>query len=191
MGLSLPVVSYIDHCMLSKSAFWQKNDIGTRSVKTMKCLRLEQGILKGKYHWTIDLLFDWFGTSCMTNDNFCFYLQNRQIQTSQTGGQRYSDISPLVFPGYRMSSQPNYLQKNLKKMTFDPSSFRTFGWNFLHLSYLRGTYLRNNISETPISQKHASQGLVHQTRVSDMHSSEPHQTRISIMHIKDTYLRDM
>jgi hypothetical protein len=35
----------------------------------------------------------------MTTDNFCFYLQNRLIQTSQTGGQRYSDAPPpLVFP---------------------------------------------------------------------------------------------
>jgi hypothetical protein len=33
----------------------------------------------------------------MTTDNFCFYLQNRQIQTSQTG-QWYSDTPPLVFP---------------------------------------------------------------------------------------------
>jgi hypothetical protein len=34
-------------------------------------------------------------TSCLTGlestDNFCFYLPNRLIQTSQTGGQRYSD----------------------------------------------------------------------------------------------------
>jgi hypothetical protein len=52
----------------------------------------------GKYHCTIDLLFDWFGISCMTTDNFCFYLQNRLIQTSQTRGQWYSDTSPLVFP---------------------------------------------------------------------------------------------
>ncbi len=35
----------------------------------------------------------------MTTDNFCFYLQDRLIQTSQTGGQCYSDTSPLVFPG--------------------------------------------------------------------------------------------
>ncbi len=35
----------------------------------------------------------------MTNDNFCFYLQNSLIQTSLTGGQWYSDTSPLVFPG--------------------------------------------------------------------------------------------
>jgi hypothetical protein len=32
----------------------------------------EQGILKGKYHCTVDLLFDWFGISCMTADNFCY-----------------------------------------------------------------------------------------------------------------------
>ncbi len=63
----------------------------------------ERGILNGeKYHSTIDLQFDWFGISCMTTDNFCFYLQNRLIQTSQTGGQRYSDTSPLVFPEKRV-----------------------------------------------------------------------------------------
>ncbi len=44
-----------------------------------------QRILRGKYHCTIDLLFDWFEINCMTTDNFCFYLQNRLIQTSQTG----------------------------------------------------------------------------------------------------------
>ncbi len=58
-----------------------------------------QGMLKrGEYHCTIDLLFDWFGISCMTTDNFCFYLQNRLIQTSQTGGQQYSDTSPFRIP---------------------------------------------------------------------------------------------
>jgi len=31
----------------------------------------------------------------MKIDNFCFYLQNRLIQTSQTGGQRYSDTAPF------------------------------------------------------------------------------------------------
>jgi hypothetical protein len=48
-----------------------------------------QGILKGD-------LYDWFGISCVTNDNFCFYLQDRLIQTSQTGGQWYS--SPFSIP---------------------------------------------------------------------------------------------
>jgi hypothetical protein len=31
----------------------------------------------------------------MTTDNFGFYLQKRLIQTSQTGGQQYSDTSPF------------------------------------------------------------------------------------------------
>jgi len=34
----------------------------------------------------------------MTTHNFCFYLQNRLIQTRQTGGQQYSDTSPFSFP---------------------------------------------------------------------------------------------
>ncbi len=34
----------------------------------------------------------------MTTDNFCFHLQNRLIQTSQTGGQQYSDTSPFSIP---------------------------------------------------------------------------------------------
>jgi hypothetical protein len=31
----------------------------------------------------------------MITDNFCFYLQNILIQTSQRGGQWYSDTSPF------------------------------------------------------------------------------------------------
>jgi hypothetical protein len=53
-----------------------------------------------KYHCTVDLPFDWFGISSMMTDNFCFYLQNRLIQTSQTGGQRYSDTSPFSIPWF-------------------------------------------------------------------------------------------
>jgi hypothetical protein len=58
-----------------------------------------QGILKGEYHCTVDLQFDGLGISCMATDNFCFCLQNRLIQTSQTGGQWYSDTSPFSIPG--------------------------------------------------------------------------------------------
>jgi hypothetical protein len=50
------------------------------------------------YHCTADLLFDWFGISCMTADNFCFHLQNRLIQTGQTGGQQYIDTSHFSIP---------------------------------------------------------------------------------------------
>ncbi len=41
----------------------------------------------------------------MTTDSFCFYLQNRPIQTSQTGGTRYSDTSPFSIPWFRYSLQ--------------------------------------------------------------------------------------
>jgi hypothetical protein len=34
----------------------------------------------------------------MATDNICFYLQNRLIQTSQTGGQQNSDTSPFSIP---------------------------------------------------------------------------------------------
>jgi hypothetical protein len=37
-------------------------------------------------------------SAVMTTDNFCFYLTNRLIQTSQTGGQWYCDTSPLSIP---------------------------------------------------------------------------------------------
>jgi hypothetical protein len=34
----------------------------------------------------------------MTTDNFSFYLKSRPSQTSQTGGQQYSDTSPFSIP---------------------------------------------------------------------------------------------
>jgi hypothetical protein len=48
----------------------------------------------------------------MTTDNFCFYLKNRLIQTSQTGGQRYSDSSPLVFPSPDVDKKKKYMNKS-------------------------------------------------------------------------------
>jgi hypothetical protein len=60
---------------------------------------LKQEILKGEVS-----LFDWFGISCMATDNFYFYLQNRLIQTSQTGGQMYSDTSPFSIPWLKSSN---------------------------------------------------------------------------------------
>ena len=62
---------------------------------------LSRKYLMGKYQCMVDLLFDWFVISCMTTDIFCFYLQNRLIQTSRTGGQQYSDTSPFSIPWYR------------------------------------------------------------------------------------------
>ncbi len=37
----------------------------------------------------------------MTTDNLCIYLHNTLIQTSQTGGQQYSDIYPFSIPWYK------------------------------------------------------------------------------------------
>ncbi len=43
----------------------------------------------------------------MTTDSFCFHLQNRLIQTSQTGVQWYSDTSPFSIPWYYTHSSAN------------------------------------------------------------------------------------
>jgi hypothetical protein len=37
-------------------------------------------------------------SAVLTTDNFCFYLQNKLIQTSQTGGQWYSDTALFCIP---------------------------------------------------------------------------------------------
>jgi hypothetical protein len=59
---------------------------------------LLQGILKGNYHCTIDLLFDWFGLICFANKNKSCQLSYSWFQTSLTGGQPYSDTSPFSIP---------------------------------------------------------------------------------------------
>ncbi len=51
------------------------------SGQMMKILS-EQGILKGKYKCTIDLMFDWFGISCMSTDNF--FLFAKQTNPNQS-----------------------------------------------------------------------------------------------------------
>jgi hypothetical protein len=49
-----------------------------------------QGILKcRKYHCTVDLLFDWFGISCMTTDNFLFLFAK---QTNPNQSNRRSTV---------------------------------------------------------------------------------------------------
>jgi len=46
-------------------------DHATNDVKDSK-----QGILKRKYHCTIDLLFDWFELVCLANKNKKFQFSN-------------------------------------------------------------------------------------------------------------------
>ncbi len=59
---------------------------------------VNQGILKGKHHCTVDLLFDWFGLVCFANKNKNCQLSYSWFQTSQTGDQWYSDTSPFSSP---------------------------------------------------------------------------------------------
>jgi hypothetical protein len=57
----------------------------------------------------------------MTTDNFCVYLQNRLIQTSQTGDQWYSGIFPLSIPCmYERSSLIALASSDEEKKVFIP-----------------------------------------------------------------------
>ncbi len=47
----------------------------------------------------------------MKTDNSCFYMPNRLIQTSQTGGQPYSDTSPFSIPWLRVDFVPVVINK--------------------------------------------------------------------------------
>ena len=58
----------------------------------------DQGYWRGKYHCTVDLLFDWFGLVCFANKNKNYLLSYSWSQTSQTGGLQYSDTSPFSIP---------------------------------------------------------------------------------------------
>jgi hypothetical protein len=50
----------------------------------------------------------------VTTDNFCFYLQNRVIQTSQTGGQQYSDTFPFSIPCQGFPAKSMYVGSSLE-----------------------------------------------------------------------------
>jgi hypothetical protein len=74
----------------------------------------------------------------MTTDNFCFYLQNRLIQTSQTGGQWYGDTSPFSIPWfYHSAVVANLLFLNLKSPSFNTTKllfFTSMNRVFYHLA---------------------------------------------------------
>ncbi len=64
----------------------------------------------------------------MTTDKFCFYLQNRLIQTSQTGGQWYSDASPLVFPA-------STLVRDMQSNASDRVPMGTYGYLWVPMGF--------------------------------------------------------
>jgi len=66
---------------------------------------------------TVDLLFDWFGITCLRTNNFGFYLPNRLIQTSQTGGEQYSDTSPFSVPWLSALSLSAWIPMSLETPT--------------------------------------------------------------------------
>ncbi len=76
---------------------------GTLRVRARIMLaRVQAGNAKGgKYHCTIDLLFDRFGLVCFANKNKNRQLSYSWFQTSQTGGQWYSDTSPFSITWFR------------------------------------------------------------------------------------------
>ncbi len=109
--------------------------LGWKSLPGTNTLARES--LRGKYHCTIDLLFYWFGISCMTTDSLCFYLQNRLIQTSQTGVQQYSDTSPFSIPCSSLSG-PFGSDEEKSGYDIDSRSLMTVG--MLLISSSRNTH---------------------------------------------------
>ncbi len=87
--------------------------------------------LRGKYPCTIDLLFDCFGNSCMTTVKFCFYLKNRLIQSSQTGGQQYSDTSPSIIPCSNLRVLMLLTHASFKSHCLSNSSFQKRSCKYL------------------------------------------------------------
>jgi hypothetical protein len=63
----------------------------------------------------------------MTTDNFCLYLQNRLIQTSQTGGQQYRDTFPFSIPWVECLSGKFLLDHNQEEHFMVPHSTGTIG----------------------------------------------------------------
>ncbi len=98
-----------------KDESWQ-ND---KQVKWLECVTtcrcngewLSREYWRGKYHCTIDLLFDWFGLVSFVNKNKNCQLLYSWFQTSQTGCQLYSDTSPFSIPWIKLSWHNDKLVK--------------------------------------------------------------------------------
>jgi hypothetical protein len=71
-------------------------------------------------------------TSCLTGLEsaawqltiFCFYLQNRLIQTNQTGGQWYSDTSPFSIPWVNYWTLTNWFSSLKEWVNLFQKSFK-------------------------------------------------------------------
>jgi hypothetical protein len=73
-------------------------------------LGLYREYYRGKYHCSIDLLFDWFGSVCFANKNKnCQFFTYSWFQTSQTGGQLYCDTPPFSIFSWFIDSRKTRL----------------------------------------------------------------------------------
>ncbi len=84
---------YLKEVKLKLHSHWRRF-VGPVSPSNPLC----REYLRVKYHCTVDLLFDWFGFVCFANKNRNCQLWYSWFQTSQTGGQGYSDTSPFSIP---------------------------------------------------------------------------------------------
>ncbi len=72
----------------------------------------------------------------MTFNNCCFYFQNKLIQTSQTGGQQYSDTSPFSIPcktillqtSWGDTSKPMQLMHAVTSLAKNRASLKVIKW---------------------------------------------------------------
>jgi hypothetical protein len=72
---------------------------GARLTLLFPCYVNNQGILKGgKYHCTIELLFDWFGLDCFANKNKNFGCHTADSKPVKQEANGTVILPPLVFP---------------------------------------------------------------------------------------------
>jgi hypothetical protein len=93
-----------------------------------------------KYRCTVDLLFDQFGWVSFANKNKNRQLSYSLFQTSQTGGQQYSDTSPFSVPC------SNYH----KLIVISVNS--TLGFSCKYLDFLVSTWLATDLYSSSLIQ---------------------------------------
>jgi hypothetical protein len=79
----------------------------------------------------------------MTTDNFCFYLQNRPAQTSQTGGQWCSDSFPFSTPWVEQSTHDPKIE-GLSPATADTGRVK-IGNNYIQFCCLKRYFLVSDV----------------------------------------------
>ncbi len=78
----------------------------------------------------------------MTTDNICFYLQNRLIQTSQAGGQWYSETSPFSIT---CPNLPENIYFNTETCKLHTKSFYSIGPKSAESPMFKIKYLMSKI----------------------------------------------